>query len=88
MLRTCFVQIQQEKKNYKKRIYKKYTYMCYKILIPKHGSCSVQNFGEITLHCILLCDYTTLRHYNKNGIAKAITQNNFTPHREGQIQFQ
>jgi len=25
VLRTCFVQFQQEKNNYKKRIYKKYT---------------------------------------------------------------
>ena len=33
--------------------------MCYKILIPKHGLCSVQNFGQITLHCIL---QVTIQH--------------------------
>ena len=36
----------------------------------------------------LIGDNTTLRHYDKNGMAKAITQNNFTPRHEGQIQFQ
>lgn len=33
--------------------------MCYKILIPKHGLCSVQHFGQITLHCIL---QVTIQH--------------------------
>jgi len=40
----------------------------------------------MSLH--LVGDNTTLRHYNTKRMAKAITQNNFTPRCEGQIQFQ
>jgi len=48
--------------------------------------CSKLWSNHTSLH--LVGDNTTLRHYNKNRTAKAITQNNFTPRHEGQIQFQ
>jgi hypothetical protein len=60
--------------------------MCYKILIPKHGLCSRLWSNHSALY--LAVDNTTLRHYNKNEMAKATTQNNFAPHCEGQMQFQ
>ena len=62
--------------------------MCYKILIPKtwFTFCSKLWSNHTSLN--LVGGNTTLRHYNRNGMAKAITQNNLTPCHDGQIQFQ
>ena len=62
LLRTCSVQFQREK-IIKKRTYKKYTCMCYKILIPRHGLHSKLWSNHASLYFV--SDNTTLWHYIK-----------------------